>query len=206
LVTAEEHFNAVVDDLENYARCYEADLARECNVSKKQLEKAAALCAELANVLASFGAHPHLLGLGVDRALRTVNGEIHFAWGLDGDELFLKGVDCIKGKDELLGFVERLRSIEDAVSKGLFFVGSGANKRWRNEYLRKVLNTWLGEGGVIGGPKSTMVSFFREVCIPVLGKKNCPTDGALVKLAYSLRGVRGTKVRYKQLKLSKIED
>jgi hypothetical protein len=208
LQTAEELFSTAVDDLELYARCYEADIARECDVSKKQLENVAALCAELTNVLLSFRPYPHLLGLGVEREQRTVDGKLHFIWELDGSEFFMKGVDYNKGKDELLALVEKLRSIEGAVSKGIFLVGPSASKRWRNEYLRKVLQAWLGAGGVVGGPKSTMISFFREVCIPVLGK-NFPTEGALVKLAYALKddvrgGVKGCKKTLKQLKISKI--
>jgi hypothetical protein len=204
-VTKEQYFATIVDDLEVYARRYAADMNRKCAVSAKQLENIVNVCAELAGALPNFSAHPHLLGLGVDREPRTVDGKVGFIWELDDSEFLNSGVDSQKGKEELMALIEKLGSIKDAVSKGIFFIGPSASKRWRNEYLRKVLGTWLGAGGAVGGPNSTMISFFQEVCIPVLGKKNCPTKGALVKLAYSLKDVRGTSVRLKQLKLSKIE-
>jgi hypothetical protein len=205
MLTPEQYFDAVIDDLEIYARRYAADLNKEAAVSAKQLENIVSLCTELASALPKFSAHPHLLGLGVDRERRTVDGEVLFAWRLYDSEFLNAGVDSQKGKEELMALIEKLGSIKDAVSKGIFLIGPSASKKWRNEYLRKVLGTWLGAGGVVGGPNSAMISFFEEACIPVLGKKNCPTKGALVKLAYSLKDVRGTSVRLRQLKLSKIE-
>jgi hypothetical protein len=205
MLTIEQYFDALIADLEVYAQRYAADVNRKCAVSAKQLENVASLCTELAGALANFSAHPHLLGLGVDRQPRTVDREMRFIWDLDDSEFLNAGVDSQKGKEELTALIEKLGSIEDAVSKSMFFIGPSASKTWRNEYLRKVLGTWLGAGGAVGGPRSSMILFFQEVCIPVLGKKNCPTAGALVKLAYSLKGVRGTSVRHKQLKFSKIE-
>jgi hypothetical protein len=203
--TIEQYFDAVIADLEVYAQRYAADMNRRCAVSARELENIVNLCAELAGALQDFSAHPHLLGLGVDHKPRTVGGKVRFIWELDDSEFLNAGVDPQKGKEELMALTEKLGSIKDAVSKGIFFIGPSASKRWRTEYLRKVLGTWLRAGGAVGGPKSTMISFFQEVCIPVLGKKNCPTKGALVKLAYSLKDARGTSVRLKQLKLSKIE-
>jgi hypothetical protein len=203
MLTKEQYLATIVDDLEVYARRYAADMNRKCAVSAKQLENIVNVCAELAGALPNFSAHPHLLGLGVDR--EPVDGEVGFIWELDDSEFLNAGVDSQKGKEELMTLIEKLGSIKDAVSRSIFFIGPSASKRWRNEYLRKVLGTWLRAGGAVGGPKSTMILFFQEVCIPVLGKKDCPTAGALVKLAYSLKDVRGTSVRLKQLKLSKIK-
>jgi hypothetical protein len=205
MLTKEQYFDAIITDLEVYAQRYAADMNGEFSVSARLLENIVNLSAELAAALANFSTHPHLLGLGVDREPRTVDGEVLFFWRLDGSEFLSPGVDSQKGREELMALIEKLGSIKDAVSTGIFFIGPSASKKWRNQYLRKILGTWLGAGGAVGGPKSTMISFFQEVCIPVLGKKNCPTAGALVKLAYSLKDVRGTRVKLKQLKLSKIK-
>jgi hypothetical protein len=204
-VTLERYFDAVIADLEVYAQCYAADMNRACAVSAKKLQNIVSLCTELAGALPKFSAHPHLLGLGVDRERRTVDGKVGFIWQLDDSEFCNAGVDSQKGQGELMALIEKLGSIKDAVSQGIFFIGPSASKKWRNEYLRKVLGNWLGAGGVVGGPNSAMISFFKEACIPVLEEKNFPTIGALVKLAYSLKDVRGTSERLRTLKLSKFK-
>jgi hypothetical protein len=199
----EQRLNAIINKLERHARCYEADTRWESAVSKDKLEEVATLCAKLADVLPSFNLHPHLLGLGVNREQRTVNGKI--VWDLSDPQSSINAdTDFNKGTDELLALIDRLSSIKDAVSKGIFLVGASASKRARNQYLKKVFNIWRDAGGVGGGPNSAMVKFFRAVCVPVLGN-NYPTDDALVKLANDLAKAKGTTTKLKPLKLSKIK-
>jgi hypothetical protein len=190
LRTKDVYFSAVIQDLEMHARRYAADVAENPDISKKQLQAIAALCARLAEALSNVSAY--WLGLGKSK-WRRVDDEHKTTY-------FLKNV-AKAGEPELVRLVETLHSIERTVSNSVFFVSESASKYERNEYLKRVFHTWLAQGGTLGGPKSPMISFFLAACKPVLGN-NHPTDEALVKLAYAFQasGWRSTR-RMKFLKI-----
>jgi hypothetical protein len=183
VLNRELHLNRIINLLEDYARSYREDIAR-AQISKTHLKDVAVLCKKLAKLLPIFQSQPHLLGLGVDRNLWTIDGHTTFFWDLADPKWLDVGLDIGKGNNDLFELIERLRSIVTAISNSSVSIPASASKMPRNKYLLNVLTTWLLAGGVIGGPNSAMTLFLREACIPVLGK-HFPTAGALVKLAYN---------------------
>jgi hypothetical protein len=187
MLTIEEYFAAIVDDLEIYARSYQERIAENPVVTKKQLQRIATLCGELADALPLFsGGLTYVLGFAVSRQ--------HF-----DEDTIVYSADSKKGEEELSALIQTLRSVENEISGDVFLVEPNASQRCRNNYLGLVLQTWLAAGGAVGGPNSAMISFFRAVCTPVLG--NNPTDAALVKFAYALKDGAGAKRKLRVLKI-----
>jgi hypothetical protein len=187
MLTKEEYFATIVDDLEIYARSYQEKIAENRPVTKKQLQRIATLCGELADALPLFsGGLTHVLGFAVNRQ------------HLDEDTI-VYSADSKKGEEELSALIQTLRSVKNEISGSVLLVEPNASQSCRNNYLGLVLQAWLTAGGVVGGPSSAMISFFRAVCTPVLG--NHPTDGALVKFAYKLKDGARPKTKGRLLKI-----
>jgi hypothetical protein len=187
MLTKEQYFATIIDDLEIYARSYQEKITENPVATKKQLQRIATLCGELADALPLFsGGLTHVLGLAV-------------SWQQFDEDIIAYSADSKKGEEELSALIKTLRSVENEISGGAFLVEPNASQRRRNNYLGLVLRTWLTAGGVVGGPNSAMISFFRAVCEPLLGEH--PSVGALVKFAYALKNGGGAKTKSMVLKI-----